>query len=77
MKLSIMMGTSVEVWLNLQKNYDRKIIEIEGRKDIDGQIQISRLIDYSYFVKVAHLERNKKAAGRRLKIYADILKYRI
>ncbi|HUM84424.1 MAG TPA: HigA family addiction module antitoxin [Lachnospiraceae bacterium] len=60
MKLSIMMGTSVEVWLNLQKNYDRKIIEIEGRKDIDGQIQISRLIDYSYFVKVAHLKETRK-----------------
>ena len=26
-KLSIMMGTSVEVWLNLQNIYDKKLIE--------------------------------------------------
>ena len=28
-KLSIMLGTSVEVWQNLQNTYDQKLIEIE------------------------------------------------
>ena len=28
-KLSIMLGTSVEVWQNLQNTYDQKLIEIQ------------------------------------------------
>ena len=31
-KLSVMMGTSPEVWLNLQNAYDQKLIEIERLK---------------------------------------------
>lgn len=34
-KLSVMMGTSVEVWLNLQKTYDQKLIEIKKAKNLD------------------------------------------
>lgn len=36
-KLSAMLGTSVEVWQNLQNTYDRKLIEIQRAKDIDAQ----------------------------------------
>ena len=28
-KLSVMLGTSVEVWQNLQNNYDQKLLEIQ------------------------------------------------
>ena len=28
-KLSVMLGTSVEVWLNLQNTYDQKLLEIQ------------------------------------------------
>ena len=28
-KLSVMLGTSVEVWQNLQNTYDQKLIEIQ------------------------------------------------
>lgn len=54
-KLSVMLGTSPEVWLNLQSSYDEKIIEVETAKDFEAQKTIARMIDYSYFVKVAHL----------------------
>lgn len=50
-KLSIMLGTSIEVWLNLQKTYEQKKIEIENERLIDAQSQIVKLIDYNYFVK--------------------------
>lgn len=28
-KLSVMLGTSVEVWQNLQNTYDQKLIEVQ------------------------------------------------
>ncbi|WP_026661327.1 HigA family addiction module antitoxin [Butyrivibrio sp. AC2005] len=54
-KLSVMMGTSVEVWLNLQNAYDQKLIEIQQAKDIDEQEEIVKQIDYKYFVEVVGL----------------------
>lgn len=54
-KLSSMLGSSVNFWLNLQKAYEEKIIEIEQKKDLDEQVEIARMIDYSYFIKVANL----------------------
>ncbi len=54
-KIAVMLGTSPEVWLNLQSAYDQKLIEIEMAKDFDAQKAIVGMIDYSYFVKVANL----------------------
>lgn len=54
-KIAIMLGTSPEVWLNLQSEYDKKLIEIEIAKDFDAQKAIVGMIDYQYFVKVAKL----------------------
>jgi addiction module HigA family antidote len=54
-KLSTMLGTSVEFWLNLQTAFDEKVIEINKVKVIDEQIQIVAVIDYSYFVRLANL----------------------
>ena len=34
-KLSVMMGTGVDVWLNLQNTYDQKLIEIQKAKEFD------------------------------------------
>lgn len=50
-KLSLMFGTSVDVWLNLQSNYDQKVIEIQKANDFEAQIEILKQIDYSYFVE--------------------------
>ena len=54
-KLSAMTGTGIDVWLNLQEEYDKKLIEIEREKDINEQKAIVSVIDYSFFVKYAHL----------------------
>ena len=40
-KLSVMMGTSVEVWLNLQDTYNQKLIEIQQSKDFDTQRELA------------------------------------
>lgn len=54
-KLSVMMGTSIEIWQNLQNTYDRKLIEIQQAKDFDEQKEIVKQIDYKYFVDVVGL----------------------
>lgn len=58
-KLSVMMGTSEEVWLNLQSSYDQKLIEIQKQKDFDEQKSLVRLIDYKFFVDVVGLPVTK------------------
>ena len=63
-KLSTMLGTSVEFWLNLQLTYDEKVIEISKAKELDAQIQMVALIDYSFFVKYANLPNTRSAAEK-------------
>ena len=60
-KLSVMMGTSVDIWLKLQNTYDLKLIEIQQARDFDEQKGILRLIDYKYFIDVAKLPETKVA----------------
>lgn len=50
MKISTMLGINVGTLLNLQKTYDEKKIEIDHAKELDQQIEIVDLIDYTYFV---------------------------
>lgn len=64
-KLSVMMGTSPDVWLNLQNSYDQKLIEIEQAKDFDEQADVAKLIDYKYFVEVAGLPDAKSVKEKR------------
>ena len=58
-KLSVMLGTSADVWLNLQNNYDQKLIEIQQAKDFDEQEEVVKVIDYTYFVEVVGLPLTK------------------
>lgn len=50
-KLSAMLGTSIEFWLNLQSTFDEKVIEIDRMQAIDAQVEILSMLDYPYFVK--------------------------
>lgn len=54
-KLSIMLGTSIDVWINLQNEYSKKVIEIEKIKHFDAQYEVFSTIDYAFFVRLAHL----------------------
>lgn len=59
-KLSKMTGTSIGVWMNLQKTYDEKKAEIERRKQEDQDVEICSLIDYKYFVNLNVVNKTKK-----------------
>lgn len=54
------MGTSVDVWQNLQNTYDQKLIEIQQARDFDEQAEIVKQIDYKYFVEVVGLPSTRK-----------------
>ena len=58
-KLSVMMGTSAEVWQRLQNKYDQKLIEIQCAKDFDEQKELVKQIDYRFFVDVVGLPKTK------------------
>ncbi len=49
MKLSRMLGTSVEYWLNLQKSYDALIVEFESEKELEQERRIFKYFQYAYF----------------------------
>ena len=50
-KLSLMLGTSVELWQNLQNTYDQKLIEIQQNKDFEEQEEIADYIDFETFYR--------------------------
>ena len=56
LKLSNMTGTSLDLWLNLQKTYSEKVLEIEFRKAIDRQMCVFSQIDFSFFIKLGLLQ---------------------
>lgn len=59
LKLSNMLGTSVDLWLNLQSTYDKKLLEIQNTKSIDEEKAILDYIDYSYFVNLGIVEKTR------------------
>lgn len=63
-KISAMLGTDVEFWLNLQKIYDAKVIEFEKMKDFEAQKEFLTMIDYSYFVRLVNLPKTTNAAEK-------------
>ncbi|MBQ8693911.1 MAG: HigA family addiction module antidote protein [Synergistaceae bacterium] len=48
-KLSRMLGTSVEYWLNLQRSYDEMYAEFSSERELQAEKEILKLIDYKYF----------------------------
>jgi len=70
-KLSAMLGSSVEFWLNLQTAYEEKIIEIERKKELDAQAAVVAMIDYSFFEKVANLPATRVMSEK----IANLCKY--
>ncbi len=71
LNLSIMLGTSVEVWLNIQKTYIEKVLEIERKKARDKEITSAAAIDYDYFSALGVVPKGRNAADKA----DELLKY--
>lgn len=50
--LSQMLGTSIDVWLNLQKKYEEKCCQIAQAKAIDEEVEYLKNISYKYFANL-------------------------
>lgn len=64
LRLSIMMDISIDTWLELQKSYDKKILEIKKKKAIDEEVKIVKMIDYKYFVKLGLVEEVRNSCEK-------------
>lgn len=60
-RLATLSGTNIELWLNLQKSYDLKVLEIKEKQEFDNEISLLKLIDYNYFVNLGVVENTKDA----------------
>lgn len=49
MKLSRMIGTSINYWLNLQNSYDALIAEFKSQKELEEERKVFEYFDYKYF----------------------------
>ena len=54
--LSLMTGTAVSIWLNLQAKYDEQCCRIECEKKIDAEKNRLSMLHYDYFVKLGFVE---------------------
>ena len=51
MKLSRMLGTSINYWLNLQQTYDTLIAQMNYQEEMEAEKKVFKELDYSYFKK--------------------------
>lgn len=56
--LSQMTGTSITMWMNLQTQYDEKVLEIERRKELDEEYKILKQIDLKYLTSLNILQKD-------------------
>ncbi|MFR4352632.1 MAG: HigA family addiction module antitoxin [Roseburia sp.] len=62
MKLSRMIGTSVNYWLNLQNAYDALLAEFKSQEELEEERKVFDFFDYKYFrdnYGLPHLPRKK------------------
>ncbi|MGL5206597.1 MAG: HigA family addiction module antitoxin [Acidaminococcaceae bacterium] len=73
-KMSQMLGTSVDVWLELQKKYEDKCCQIEQLQKLERETKCLEEIDYSYFSKlnVVAPTKDKKEKVQNLRKYLQV-----
>lgn len=72
-KLSKLTGISLETWLNLQTNYDIKVLEIENLKDED-EARLCEMIDFSYFKRQKFIADKKYSIKEKISTLRKLLK---
>lgn len=65
-KLSNMLGTSVDYWLNLQTEYDSILVAIEIEKQHDDELRVLKLLQYSSMQKLFHLPEHPRDTDQQL-----------
>ena len=73
MKLSRMLGTSVEYWLNLQKAYDTLVADFKSREELESERKIFKSFDYKYFVTNFGLPALSRKTDEQIKTLREFL----
>lgn len=75
MKLSRMLGTSVNYWLNLQNAYDALIAEFDSEKELEEERNIFESLGYKYFKDnfgLPDLPRKKDEQIKRVREFLNV-----
>jgi len=64
LRLSIVFGTTVSMWLNLNQKFIEKKLEIERRKRIEEECDLVRNIDYRFWVDLNLVKPVRTAAEK-------------
>lgn len=75
MKLSRMMGTSVNYWLNLQNAYDTLIAEFKSGEELEEERKVFEYFDYKFFREnygLPNLSRQKDEQIKALRTFLNV-----
>lgn len=64
LKLSIVFGTSTGLWLNLNRKFIEKKLEIKERQQMDQECELVRMLDYKFWVNLGVVKPVRTAAER-------------
>lgn len=70
-KLSKLTGIDIKTWLNLQANYDAKVMEIENAKNEDEK-HIANLIDLSSLKKNGFIEDKRYSIQEKISMFRQL-----
>ena len=59
-KLSRLMGTSIELWLNLQSKYDAYLMELAGKESFEKEKEIYKMIDKNFLLQLGIIDKDDK-----------------
>lgn len=71
-KLSKLTGISVNTWMNLQNEYDKKILEINDRR-LEDEEKVCKLIDFKYFKNHGFVEDRRFTLKEKVEKLRSIL----
>ncbi len=72
LKLSKFMGTSVEVWLNLQTSYDTYMIQLKQEKEYEEEKRIFKFIDRKFLRELGIIKEKEDKDSAIKKIRTEI-----
>lgn len=64
LKLSVVFGTSTAMWLNLNKKYIEKKLEIQKRIQLDQECDLVKQIDYNFWVQLGIVNATRIATEK-------------
>lgn len=74
MKLSRMLGTSTEYWLNLQTKFDTMVIEFKSDQELAQERETFRCLDYKYFMNNYGLPDLPRKTDQQIKEVREFLR---